>query len=99
MRNPLSAKTSSLGSKSSKKPDSLVICLSETHPPHPGDINEIAPAGVMPIKYLMVLYAPAVFKVLLECFWHIFKYCALTWPFNEWLKDQGHTRDPAPQNI
>lgn len=28
-----------------------MICLSETRPPHPGDKNEIAPAGVMAIKY------------------------------------------------
>lgn len=34
---------------------SLVICLSETRPPHPGDKNEIAPAGVMAIKYFNVL--------------------------------------------
>lgn len=55
IKNHLSAKTSSIGSNSSRKPDSLVICLSETRPPHPGDNNKIAPAGVMAIKYFKIL--------------------------------------------
>ncbi len=55
IKNPRSAKISSFGSSSSKNPDFDVISLSETRPPQPGDKNEIAPAGVIPTKYLTVL--------------------------------------------
>ena len=38
-----------------KKPDSFVIYLSDTLPPHPTDKKLIVPAGVIPIKYFEVL--------------------------------------------
>ena len=38
-----------------KKPDSFVICLSDTLPPYPKDKKLIAPAEVIPIKYFEVL--------------------------------------------
>ena len=38
-----------------KKPDSFVICLSDTLPTHPKDKKLMAPAGVIPIKYFEVL--------------------------------------------
>ena len=38
-----------------KKPESILIHLSDTLPPQPSDKNITAPDGVIPTKYLAVL--------------------------------------------
>ena len=38
-----------------KKPDSFIICLSDTLPPHSKGKKLMAPAGEIPIKYFEVL--------------------------------------------
>jgi hypothetical protein len=39
-----------------RRPQFSVKCLSDTRPPYPHDKNEIAPCGVIPIKYFTVLW-------------------------------------------
>ena len=56
MVNPLSAMIKSLGSTRHKKPDSLVICLSEACPPHASDKKKLMDTfGVMPTGNSIVL--------------------------------------------
>ena len=52
--NPLSAITSSPGSRRSRSPHNLVISISDMHPVYKDEINVIAPCGAIPIKHLNV---------------------------------------------
>ena len=56
MLKPLSANTMSPGKSVFKRPQFTVKCLSDTRPQYPHDKNEIAPCGVIPIKYFTVLW-------------------------------------------
>ena len=53
---PRLAKTKSPGKSLLRIPYWSVITLSETHPPHSFDTNDIVPWGVIPNKHLMVLW-------------------------------------------
>ena len=55
MLKPLSSSTMSPGSKLFVKFEFTVRCLSLVLPPHPSEIKEIDPCGVIAIKYLTVL--------------------------------------------
>ena len=55
MLKPLSSSTMSPGSKLFVKFEFTVSCLSLVLPPHPSEIKEIDPCGVIAIKYLTVL--------------------------------------------
>ena len=52
---PRSANIRSPCCKNLRNPECIVISLSETRPPHPLERKLTAPAGVIAIKYLMVL--------------------------------------------
>ena len=52
---PLSAITKSVGSRSSRNPDSRVICWSDALPPHDFERKLIIPLGAIPTRNLTVL--------------------------------------------
>ena len=52
---PRSASIRSPCCKTSRKPDLIVISLSDTRPPHPRDKKLTAPAGVIASRYFIVL--------------------------------------------
>ena len=56
MSKPLSAKMTSPGVRWSSRPLFSVRCLSLTLPPHPSEIKLTVPWGVIPIRYLTVLW-------------------------------------------
>ena len=55
-KKPRSANTQSPWVSLSRKPDFRVISLSEALPPQPAERKLTAPAGVIPIRYLIVLW-------------------------------------------
>ena len=55
-KKPRSANTQSSWVSLSRKPDFRVISLSEALPPQPAERKLTAPAGVIPIRYLIVLW-------------------------------------------
>ena len=55
MLNPQSAKIRSPGDNISKNSHFSVRCLSLVRPPHPTEMKDIVPCGVMPMRNLMVL--------------------------------------------
>ena len=55
-KKPRSANAQSSWVSFSRQPDFRVISLSETLPPKPAERKLTAPVGVIPIKYLIVLW-------------------------------------------